>query len=763
MVKLTIRDDIKPRPISPDLWGVFFEDINYSADGGLYAELLQNRSFAYTSAKVPEWGPLTAWETTGEVSIRRDEPLSLASPDYALLTVGASVTNHGFDGIRLDQGAEYRFRVFARAAAPARLTVTLGDAAESTTAEIPIESGEWVRYEITLRARASSAVGELVLLAEGAPIAIDVVSLFPVDVFHGSENGVRRDLAEAIAALRPRFMRFPGGCVAHGSGLANMYRWPATLGELQDRVPDFNVWGYHQSFGLGYFEYFRLCEQIGAAPVPVLAAGVCCQNSEGGQHSLPEELMDDYIAEVLALVEFANGDEMTQWGARRAALGHPEPFGLRYLAIGNEDEITAEFRDRFARIFLAVREAHPEIAIIGTVGPAAFGADYEQGWQFARELQVPVVDEHSYKAPKWLFENVDRYDAYDREGPAVYLGEYGSKGNRMLNALAEAAYMTGLERNADVVHLASYAPLLAKSGHTQWTPDLIYFDNQRVMPSLNYYVQQLFSTTAGDRYVRVEVEQAPIFARPRQGFAALAVEASGFRVAFRELSLDGVTVPDVVVDTDDGRVMLPVRVGKSDYVVRARATALERTAGLEIGFSVHFGAVGSPDSWEWAFGTWLNRSLTPHYTADGARDELMPSIPFSVEIGREYDIEIRVTDAGAHIDYRLDGVLMQEYADPGTPEQRFVAACVVDSTTGRHALRIVNATGEPQVVELARATDGSLPPARVTTLAADPDAGVAFETAPAIPTRSALAAGAPVAVAAHSLTIVEWDTPAVSA
>lgn len=762
MVKLTIRDDMVSRPISPDLWGVFFEDINYAADGGLYAELVQNRSFAYTNAKVPDWGPLTAWETTGEVSIQRDDPLSSASPEYALLTVGATLTNHGFDGIRLDQGAEYLFRVFARAAEPARLTVTLGDSAGSTTAEILVDDDHWVRYEIALRAEASSAVGQLVLHAAGAPIALDVVSLFPVDVFRGSGNGMRPDLAEAIEDLRPRFMRFPGGCVAHGSGLANMYRWPATLGELQDRVPDFNVWGYHQSFGLGYLEYFRFCEQIGAAPVPVLAAGVCCQNSDGGQHAVPEEQMADYIAEVLALVEFANGDETTPWGTRRAALGHPEPFGLRYLAIGNEDEITAEFRDRFARIFLAVREAHPEVTVIGTVGPAAFGADYEDGWQFARELQVPVVDEHSYKAPKWFFENVDRYDAYDRSGPAVYLGEYGSKGNRMLNALAEAAYMTGLERNADIVRLASYAPLLAKSGHTQWTPDLIYFDNERVMPSLNYYVQQLFSTTAGDRHVPVEAEQAPVFNRPRQEFATIAVEATGFRVAFSELSLNGVAAPDIVADTHDGRITLPVRVDESDYVVQARAIALERTAGLEIGFSVHFGAVGSPDSWEWAFGTWLNRSLTPHYTADGDRDELMPSIPFSVEIGREYDIEIRVTEAGAHIEYLLDGVLLQEYTDPRLPEQRFVAGCVVDGSTGRHALRIVNATGEPQVVELSRATHGPLPEARVITLAADLHAGAAFETSPAIPTRTALAAGAPVSIAAHSLTIVEWNSPTVA-
>ncbi|GAA4491424.1 alpha-L-arabinofuranosidase C-terminal domain-containing protein [Microbacterium panaciterrae] len=757
MVRLTIRDDLPSRPISPDLWGVFFEDINFSADGGLYAELVQNRSFEYTDIKVSGWGPLTAWSVDGDVELRTDAPLSESAPHYARIDAGSSLTNHGFDGISLIADSDYTFSVFARSANGGRLQVSLGTASESTAADVHINTSEWTRYEVVLHATQTAIDGTLSLRAEEDAIDVDLVSLFPNRVFRDSDNGMREDLAQAIADLRPRFVRFPGGCVSHGSGLDNMYRWPDTIGELQSRVPNFNVWGYHQSFGIGYLEYFRFCEQIGATALPVLAAGVCCQNSEGGQHAIPDEHMEDYIAEVLGLVEFANGDASTEWGARRTALGHPVPFGLRYLAIGNEDEITPDFRDRFARIYAALRETHPEIVVIGTVGPAAFGADYDDGWEFARQLEVPIVDEHSYKAPKWLFEHVDRYDSYDRSGPAVYLGEYGSKANRMLNALAEAAYMTGLERNGDIVKLASYAPLLAKTHRTQWTPDLIYFDNQRVMPSLNYHVQSMFSTTAGDGSRAVEISEAPTFVRPRQTYSTVAVEATGFRVAFQGVSLNGIVAPDVTADTKDGRVVLPLRSETADYVVRARATALERTTDHEIGFSLHFGAVGSPNSWEWAFGTWLNRSLTPYYTADGDRDELIPSLPFTVEIGREYEIEVRVFGAGERIEYLLDGELVQEYIDPAIPEQRFVATCITDSTKGRSALRIVNATSEERSLELELASGSKLPSSRVLTLTAPEDAGVPFEPSPAEPEATELPSGATLLIPPYSFAVLEWD------
>jgi len=752
MTRVVIRDDLPFRPISPDLWGIFFEDINYAADGGLYAELVQNRSFEYTDVQVPGWGPFTAWTLEGDVRLRTTHPLSEAAPHHARLGPGASIVNEGFDGISVRAGASYRFSVFARGSA-GTLKVELRTADGTAATELRVGE-QWSRHEAQLIAPATDPAATLALTAVEAAVDVDLVSLFPAEVFRGAPNGLRADLAETIAALRPRFVRFPGGCVAHGFGLDNMYRWPRTLGALQDRRPDFNTWGYHQSFGLGYFEYFRFCEQIAATPLPVLAAGVCCQNFPGGAQAIPDAELDDYTAEVLALIEFANGSPDTAWGARRAELGHPQPFGLRYLALGNEDEITPAFQERFARLFAAVRDRHPDVTVIGTVGPQAFGIDYERGWAFARELGVPIVDEHCYKAPKWLFENVDRYAAYDRNGPGVYLGEYGSWGNRMLNALAEAAFMTGLEANGDVVRLASYAPLLAKNGRTQWTPDLIYFDNERVLPSLNYHVQRMFATTSGDRVGQVQVQDPPVFRRPPQTFATIGLQTSGFEVDFEDISLDGTPTEAVHLTPDDGRVVLGVRTERRDYVVRVAATPRARTGGHEIGFGVHFGAVGSPDSWEWHFGTWLNRNLTAFSTADGDRDELLASIPFRLEIGRTYRIEIRVTAAGQRIEYLLDGDLVQEYVDPQIPEHRFVAGFVA-AADGRNALRVVNATPQETPLELALASGRALAEARVTTLTADPAAGAPFEPAPAEPRETRLES-AVLTVPPYSFTVIEW-------
>jgi len=326
---------------------------------------------------------------------------------------------------------------------------------------------------------------------------------------------LRKDLAETIAALRPKFVRFPGGCLVHGNGLANMYRWKDTIGPVEQRREQANLWGYHQSVGLGYFEYFQFCEDIGAEPLPVVPAGVCCQNSGhtagAGQEGLPLDEMPEYVQEVLDLVQWANGPATSEWGSKRAAAGHPEPFHLKYLAVGNEENITPVFEERFRMIYDALAIQHPEITVIGTVGPFPDGPDYEKGWRIADRLQLPIVDEHYYRPPDWFLDNLDRYDAYDRGKSQVYLGEYAAhepdRRSTLRSALAEAAYMTQLERNGDVVRLASYAPLLAKRGHTQWNPDLIYFSNTEVTPTINYYVQQLFSVNSGDEYLVVSSDQ----------------------------------------------------------------------------------------------------------------------------------------------------------------------------------------------------------------------------------------------------------------
>ncbi|WP_285025441.1 alpha-L-arabinofuranosidase C-terminal domain-containing protein [Plantibacter sp. ME-Dv--P-122b] len=744
-------------PISPELWGVFFEDINHAADGGLYAELVQNRSFAYSEADSPGWHALTAWRTEGDVRRCSDEPLSPNAPVFLRMGehgVAARACNEGFDGIVVRRGQTYRCSMFVRAEGSTRVDVVLAAGGVAVSAVIPVTgSRTWARVEAVLQATVDAADGTLTVATDGDSLVdIDLVSLFPEHVFAGDDNGLRQDLAQAVAALRPRFMRFPGGCVAHGLGLDNMYRWPETVGPVQDRRHDANLWGYHQSRGLGYYEMFRFCAQIGASPLPVVAAGVCCQNTIGGPVPLPDTEMDAYIQEVLDLVEFANSTTDTRWGAVRASLGHPAPFGLRFLGVGNEDQIDEVFRDRFARLLRALRERHPEIQVVGTAGPAPHGPDFEAGWALARELEVPVVDEHSYKSPRWFFQNVHRYDDYDRTGPRVYLGEYGSWGNTMLNALSEAAYMTGLERNGDVVALASYAPLLAKVDHTQWVPDLIYFDGERVYETLNYHVQGMFSRTAGDRALHLEIADAPSWFRAAGGATRFAVSAKGFEVRCSDITVQDRPLPDVTLGSDSGRFDLTTDLGSLDVEL---ALTLHVEAGdAERGsFAVHVGDLDGGEHWEWNFGTWLNRTMTLHTTTDGFRDEASPGVPFRLEVGREYRLRLGVGGDGRVFSVFVDGVLLHRHVDEDAPEHRFVASCVTDSRTGRTALRIVNATDEETPVELVDAEGRPLVVLAAETLACAPADGVPFASAPTRPTGLCVQGG--VRVPPWSLTVLQ--------
>jgi len=513
-----------PRPISPDLFGILFEDISYAADGGLYAELIQNRSFEYGPADRKGWDPLTGWnyETEGfgygNLTVQTEAPLNSNNPHYVQLTVeepgqeGIGLTNGGYDGIAVQANAKYNFSAWIRqlsdAPVPMEIQLRGKKGVLLGKAEFTTKPGAWQKYAASIPVTQAEDSGYLVVLAKGkGRLALDEISLFPDNTFKHRPNGLRADLAQAIADLHPKFMRFPGGCLVHGDGLGNIYRWKNTIGPVEQRPEQKNIWNYHQSAGLGYFEYFQFCEDIGAKPVPIVAAGVSCQNSGGtwrigstGQKGLPMEEMKAYIQDVLDLIDYANAPATSTWGAKRTAAGHPAPFHLQYLGIGNEDKQTDEFRQRFKLIYTAIHSHHPEITIIGTVGPSPAGEDYESGWKLADSLSVPIVDEHYYEKPEWFLANRPRYDAYDRSRSKVYVGEYASWGNSLYNALAEAAYMTALERNGDVVHMASYAPLLANVHHTSWNPDLIYFSNTGVLRTANYYVQQLFAMNAGDVY-----------------------------------------------------------------------------------------------------------------------------------------------------------------------------------------------------------------------------------------------------------------------
>ena len=531
-LKATIQVDAsRGKSISDHLIGIFFEDINYAADGGLYAELVQNRDFEYSSKDGSRqgWDANYAWSVDGQGSmeIATERPVHENNPHYAVLDirqVGASLLNDGYDGITLKKGEKYDFSCFARIAGEnkgGKVVVCLLDQAGNEVGKtlVKVSSKSWKKLKGVLTAQEDVRAAKLALRPEvSGTYHFDMVSLFPQNTFKGRKNGLRADLAQVLADLHPRFVRFPGGCVAHGDGIDNIYDWKGSIGPLEARKPLRNLWGYHQTRGLGYFEYFQFCEDIGAEPVPVLAAGVPCQNSgtcshhskdeigcKGQQGGIPMDEMPAYIQDVLDLIEYANGDtRKTEWGRRRAEAGHPKPFNLKYIGIGNEDLITEVFEERFTMIYKAVREKYPEVTVIGTVGPFYEGTDYDEGWKLATRLGVPMVDEHYYVAPGWFIHNQDYYDRYDRNKSKVYLGEYAAhlpgRPSNLETALSEALYLTAVERNADVVSMTSYAPLLAKEGHTQWCPDLIYFNNEEVKPTVGYYTQQMYGQNAGNEY-----------------------------------------------------------------------------------------------------------------------------------------------------------------------------------------------------------------------------------------------------------------------
>ena len=550
-------------PVQPTMYGIFFEDINYAADGGLYAELVKNRSFEFPNA-------FTGWDISGKVTLMNDGPFE-RNPHYVRLAPSGHsdkhtmIENHGFFGMGVKGGQEYRFSVWARVpdGGKAKLWVDLVDNATMDedqklgNAGVEVSGKEWKKYTAIIKPKRTFAKAHLRVWGDSKVTTdLEHVSLFPVDTWKGRENGMRKDLAQALNDMRPGVFRFPGGCIVEGTDLATRYQWKNTVGPVENRPLNENRWhytftsryfpDYYQSYGLGFFEFFQLCEDFGSEALPVISCGLSCQfqnpdPTKPGVHVAIEDL-EPYIQDALDLIEFANGPADSKWGKVRADMGHPAPFNLKYLGVGNEQWDYDEEHGGFGPVFTArlkkfsdaIRKKYPNIKLIGTTGPNSEGWDFDLLQPRMKELKVDLYDEHYYRNEEWFLTHGLRYDSYDRKGPKVFAGEYACHGsnkhkwNHYYTSLLEAAHMTGIERNADIVHMATYAPLFAHVEGWQWRPDAIWYDNLRMFKSVSYYVQQLYAMNKGSHVLSLTMNKKPVAGQPGQDglFASAVFEQS---------------------------------------------------------------------------------------------------------------------------------------------------------------------------------------------------------------------------------------------
>ncbi|WP_024286853.1 alpha-L-arabinofuranosidase C-terminal domain-containing protein [Cellulomonas sp. KRMCY2] len=737
---VTIDGDATSIEMSPDLYGLFYEDINYAADGGLYAELVRNRSFEFAATDNASFTGMTAWETvtrsgaTGTATVVEDDG-RLNDSNRAYLQVQASgpgvgVRNAGYStGLAVTEGAAYDFTVWARSAQAQTLAVQVESADGATVhaaGTVDVDgSDEWKQYAVTLAATSTTTAGRLAVLSGAAgSLALDMVSLFPADTWDGPVNGqygLRADIAEMIAAMEPSFLRFPGGCVTNvgtfdtyaDSGYTDRrrtYQWKETIGPVEQRPTNWNFWGYNQSYGIGYYEYFLFAEDLGATALPVLSVG-----ANGCGSTIPEmtddERIERWVADTVDLIEFANGDVSTEWGAVRAGLGHPEPFGMRYIGLGNEENTTT-FEANFPRFRDAVEAAYPDITVVSNSGPDDTGARFDALWEFNREQGVAMVDEHYYNDPSWFLANTGRYDDYDRDGPHVFLGEYASRGNTFWNALVEAAYMTGLERNSDLVELASYAPLLANEDYLQWSPDALWFDNDEVWGSPSYYVQKLFSTQRGQQVVPSTAQGGEVVAPDISGGVFLSTWSTS--AAYDNLTVTSNATGEVLFadSFDDAGQWSPQQgswavadgqyVQSSTSVTDARSIVADaytrgwtdytleldarKVAGSE-GFLIGFGATAPNSFYWWNLGGWNNTRSVLQKADNSSAGEVAAIEGHTIETGRTYRVTVEVS--GRTVRLSLDGVLQMEYTDP-VPTSALHQVVTRDTASGDLVAKLVN-------------------------------------------------------------------------
>lgn len=725
--KITVRPDRVTGQLG-DLYGIFFEDLNHAADGGLYAEMVQNRSFEFCAVDNPSYHPLMAWEKIEKKYsrmqwwIQDSHPYSRRNPHYLVCEIfetgmGAGVRNTGFTpGMYLQKGEKYRFSCLAatdgRGELPLRLVLENDEGRNLGQADIVVSNGTvWNHYEAEITAQETTTAGNLSIYIEAVGrLYLDMVSLFPQKTFMQQRNGLRADIATLLADLKPRFMRFPGGCLVHDGSINaedrdSLYRWKNTIGVLEERPARRNNWGYNQTLGLGYYEYFCFCEEIGAKPLPVLPAGYDPHH----QRKVPFDQLDEWIQEALDLISFANDDASAQWGRIRCELGHPEPFGLEYIGIGNE-EVGEGFFERYPYFHKAIKEKYPDIQIIASSGPFAAGGEYEKGWNCARRNHADLVDEHYYMAPEWFLANHHRYDSFDEKDPRVFLGEYASWGNTWYNALIEASYMTGMERNSEKVGLACYAPLLCNVNYINWKPDMIWFDNHQAYGTANYYVQKLFMNHQGDDRIELEMtgidDSVTIQDDPKGGFglrtepdtvvrySQIMIEdiQNGTIWKDSEVYFVGDNVEQYISADPDARVVtediLLHTVESDHYIITVKGEMLYGRRG----FMLQYGNRDEKNRYQWEIGGWQN--MDSALTQDIAgRNSCLTQSSFTVAADREYELKLEIE--GRHLRAYIDGELIHEIHHAPVKIEPLYTAASIDRQSGDVIVKLVNVQKRP--------------------------------------------------------------------
>jgi alpha-N-arabinofuranosidase len=757
-VELTVAVDKPGHRISPRLYGIFFEDINFGGDGGLSAELVKNGGFEFPESMMG-WGEVREQAGAGSLRVLNDMPRAAANSNYLRIETseprgGYGAVNEGFRGVGVRQGENYEFSAWVRTTAGANQQLQVRLVGQNNRpladATIAVRGSDWKLVTAKLTPAATEAHGTLEILARRrGQLDVDGASLYPEHTWKDRPQGLRADLVQKLADLKPAFFRFPGGCIVEGSQLKHRYQWKTTIGDLADRRLIVNRWNtefrhrltpdYYQTFAVGFFEYFQLCEDIGAEPLPILNCGMACQFNSS--ELVPMDELGPYIQDAIDLIEFANGPATSPWGARRAAMGHPEPFNMKLLGVGNE-QWGPQYIERYAAFAKVLKEKHPEIELVSGAGPSPGDDRFNYLWPELRKLKADIVDEHSYAMPDWFRAAATRYDEYERNGPKVFMGEYAAQTvaivspdnrNTLGGALGEAAFMTGLERNSDVVVMSSYAPLFGHEEAWQWRPNLIWFDNLTTYATPNYYVQQLFALNRGDVMLPVELadNRGAEPAAGRVGVATFETAAEFKDVSVKrgdeELlagGLGGTTrtsfggrwseADGVVAQTDargTGRSVFG-DTSWSDYTLRLKA---RKTAGRE-GFMVIFRNGYGGSLLQWNLGGWGN-SQHGLQRNDAGVESIVEQKPGSIEENRWYDVRIEL--AGNRVRCYLDDEVVHdlEIAAPELP-RLFATASRMDD--GAVIVKVVNTTGAAAETQVRLAGLNNAERGEVTVLAGGP-------------------------------------------